>query len=382
MKWHKANGQYLTNRRPVATVGLVWSQRNTDFFGRENAGEVVDAPYEGFAQALIRARIPYIPVHADHIDREAPALAVLVLANVGALSDAQCASIRRFVERGGSLIATEDSTLYNEWGDARPDFALGDLLRVHLAGPPVRPQSAPVGRRGAGAPAHTYLRLHPEFRARVDGPETGKEPAPTGERHPVLRGFDETDIIPFGGALHSLRTDAGAIVPLTFIPEFPVYPPETAWMRETDSKIPGLVVSDHARGGRIAYLAADLDRRYLRDLLPDHGDLLANVVRWAAGDNIPLSVQGAGLLDCHLYRQQSRLILHVVNLTSSGTWRAPMDELIRVGPLKVKVKLPVGIPGRTAKFLVSTGTSAITTSQGWAEFEIQSVLDHEVVVIA
>jgi hypothetical protein len=34
------------------------------------------------------------------------------------------------------------------------------------------------------------------------------------------------------------------------------------------------------------------------------------------------------------------VILHVVNLISAGTWRAPIDELIPVGPLKIGVKLP------------------------------------------
>ena len=384
MKWQKANEGYLTNRRPVATVGVIWSQRNTDFFGRENAAEVVDAPYQGFTQALIRARIPYIPVHADHIDREAPGLAVLILPNVGGLSDEQCAAIRRFVDRGGSLIATGDSLRYNEWGDARPDFALSDLLRVHATGKPQRPADSGGGRggRGGGATAHTYLRLHPEFRGRVYGPKTGKEPVPTGERHAVLRGFEETDIIPFGGILEALQTDAGVTVPLTFVPEFPIYPPETAWMRTPDTTIPGLVVSEHPKGGRIAYLAADLDRRYMRDYLPDHANLLANLVRWASGDNIPLSVQGPGLIDCHLYQQQDRLILHLVNLTSSGTWRSPIDELIPIGPLKVKVKLPRGVPGRTAKQLVSMGATAVATSQGSAEFTVKSILDHEVVVIA
>ena len=55
---------------------------------------------------------------------------------------------------------------------------------------------------------------------------------------------------------------------------------------ESDSGIPGLVVSEAAGGGRVAYLAADLDRRYLRELMPDHANLLANLVRWAAGDSI------------------------------------------------------------------------------------------------
>jgi Hypothetical glycosyl hydrolase 6 len=383
MKWHKANEAFLINRKPVASVGLVWSQRNTDFFGRESAGDLVDAPYEGFAQALIRARIPYLPVHAGDIDRESANLSVLVLANVGGLSDDECAAIRRFVTRGGSLIATGDSTLYNEWGDARPDFALNDVLRVHVQARPQRAQQAGGGRRGGGvASVHTYLRLHPEFRAKVYGPKTGKEPTATGERHPVLAGFEETDIIPFGGTLQPLRVDDGAVVPLTLVPEFPVYPPETAWMREPDSKLPGLVLNEGAGGGRVAYLAADLDRRYLRELMPDHANLLANLVRWASRDSIPLSVQGAGLVDCHLYQQQERLVLHVVNLTNTATWRAPIDELIPIGPLQVRVKLPQGIAGRSAKLLVSAASTPVTVNQGWAEFPVKSILDHEVVVLS
>ena len=73
-RWHKEHEQYLVDRRPVASVGVVWSQQNTDYYGRDEAAELVDAPYRGFTQALIRARIPYLPVHADHIDRDADGL--------------------------------------------------------------------------------------------------------------------------------------------------------------------------------------------------------------------------------------------------------------------------------------------------------------------
>ncbi|MBK5294930.1 MAG: Tat pathway signal protein, partial [Acidobacteriia bacterium] len=373
MRWHKANETYLFDRLPVASVGLVWSQRNTDFYGRNQAGDLVDTPYHGFMQALIRARIPYLPIHAGDIDRDGAALAVLVLPNVGALSEEECAAIRRFVERGGSLIATGASSLYNEWGDPRADFALASLFRAHFAGTPR------TERRGS---RHTYLRLHPELRARVDGPKAGDEPAVTGQRHAVLRGFEETDILPYGGGLEAVRTEADAVVPMTFVPEFPIYPPETAWMREPKTSVPGLVLSTHAKGGRIAYLPADIDRRYATDHLPDHANLLANLVRWAAGENIPVSVEGAGLIDCHLYRQPGRAILHLVNLTSAATWRAPLDELIPVGPLAVKVKLPDGVSGRSAKFLVSTGAASISMRQGWAAFEVKSILDHEVIVIS
>lgn len=379
-RWHKANEAFLVNRSPVATVGVVWSQQNTDFYGRDNAEELVELPWRGMTQALIRARIPYLPVHADHIDRDGAQFSVLVLPNLALMTDDQAASVRRFVERGGSLIATGESSLFNEWGDARPDYALSDLFGTHVKGP--RPAQAEADLpKLSGSAYHTYLRLTPELRGQVNGPKSGSEPPVSGQRHAILKGFDETDILPFGGLLEPVRTDAGTEVLLTFIPQFPVYPPETAWMREPKTDIQGLILNPRPQGGRVAFVPADLDRQFGRNNLPDHGNLLANLVRWAAKEDIPLAVEGAGLVDCHLYRQPGRLILHIVNLTSAGTWRQPVDELIPVGPLKVRVRLPEDVRGRRPGLLVGNQKISAAVKNGWSHFEIKSVLDHEVVVI-
>lgn len=389
MRWWKANERYLVDRTPVASVGIVWSQRNTDFFGRDEAGDRVDAPYTGFMHALIRGRIPYVPVHADDIERAGTTLRVLILPNVGAMSDGQAASIRRFVDNGGSLVATGDTGLYDEEGNPRPDFALADLFACHRLGetPGLRGASRPAtGGEGSGAFApspsgHTYLRLTPEWRGRIEGPKAGNEPPPVGERHEVLRGFDETDILPFGGLLSPLQVDPSAIVPLTFVPAFPTYPPETAWMREPKTDVPAVVLSQRGQA-RVAYMPADLDRRYAREHLPDHAALLANVVRWAADGGVPLAVEGRGLIDCHVYEQPGRVILHVVNLTSEATWRAPLDELIRVGPFTISVRLPQLVTGATARLLVSDADVPVVVDTGLATLVIDRILDHEVVVIA
>jgi hypothetical protein len=290
------------------------------------------------------------------------------------LSDEQCAAIRKFVDSGGALIATGATSLYNEWGDSRRDFALADLLGAHAP-------SADYGRNSGNKSFHTYLRLTPELRAKVWGPETGKEPAVSGQRHPVLRGFEETDILPFGGMLTAMRVDAGATVPLTFVPPFPIYPPETAWMRQPTTDVPALILNTKGKA-RIAYLPADIDRRYGVDNLSDHAHLLANITRWAAGDRLPLEVRGPGFIDCHLYRQDRRLILHLVNLTNEATWRAPMDELIPVGPVEVKVKAPEGFAGKNIELLVSGVKVASASRQGWTTFQVKSIADHEVAVIS
>jgi hypothetical protein len=362
MQWWKAHERYLINRTPVAGVGVVWSQRNADFFGRDAVAQRVDAPYTGFMHALVRARIPYLPIHADDIDRDAAGLAALILPNVGALSDAQAASIRRFVGNGGSLVATGDTGRYDEWGDPRPDFALGDLFACHSAGETPRLEGKSRPDTGPSGSAHTYLRMS------------------AGPRHPVLRGFDETDILPFGGSLSPLKAGPAATVPLTLVPAFPTYPPETAWMRQPASDIPGLILSEHGRG-RVAYMPADIDRRYASEHLPDHAALLANVVRWAAGAGVPLTVEGPGLIDCHLYRQSGRMILHMVNLTSEATWRAPLDELIRVGPFTVKIRLPRAGAGRVARLLVANTEKSVIMDGEMGVVTIDAILDHEVIVI-
>ena len=373
-RWYADRQQYLVNRQPIATVGVVYSQRNFEWYGRDNANVLALAPYNGMVQALIRARIPYLPIHADYIERNASHFSVLVLPNLAAMSTSQVEAVRGFVSKGGSLIATDETSLYDDFGDPRPDFALADVFGVSYTG-------KRHGPKNPAALQHSYLRLTPDVGQDVDGPRHGDEPEKSAPRHPILRGFEATNIVTFGGVLPEVKPAPGTTVLLTLVPEFPVLPPEDSWMRVRRTEIPGLVIREQS-GARIAYLPADIDRRYEQGNIPDHGDLLANLVRWAAKDSLPLEVQGPGLIDCHLYRQPGRLVLHMVNLTSAGTWRTPVEELIPVGSLSVRVKLPEGVAGKRLLLAVSGGSATPVRRQGgWAQFEVKSILDHEVAVL-
>ena len=228
---------------------------------------------------------------------------------------------------------------------------------------------------------HSYLRINPELRRNFDGPKNGTEPLIIGKRHPALKGFNETDILPFGGLLKPVRVDSEAQVLATFIPPFPTHPPEMAWMREPKTDIPGLVVNTTTEGGRVVFLPADLDRQFANRNFPDHGNLLANLVRWVSKDDIPLAVEGAGLIDCNLYHQPGRLILHMTNLTSAGTWRKPVDEYIPIGPISVKVKLSKDVRGKNLNLLVAGQKISAGVGNGWSKFKLKSILNHEVIVI-
>ena len=364
-QWHEANQQFLVDREPLATVGLVWSRRNTDFFGRDQAREQVELPWRGWTQALLKARIQYVPIHADDLDRQAAGLSVLVLPNIGALSDSQAQSIRRFVGAGGSLIVSGRTGLYSEWGQPRADFALADLLGAHYVA---------LGREGerprelSGEALHTYLRVE-------------NESPQLGPRHRVLNGFEGTEILPFGGWLGDVIADDAALVPLTYVPAFPVYPPETSWMREPHTRVPGLVISS-PRQRRVAFLVADIDRRFAIDNLPDHCRLLTNLVRWAAQDRFPIDVDGPGLIDCRVYRQDQRLIVHLVNLTGTEARRAPVDELIPIGPITLRVKQAPGIAWHNVTTLVRRDKPTVVIGAAQVHVTLPRLLDHEVFVIS
>ncbi len=373
-RWHEKNERYLVNRRPVATVGVAWSQRNVDFFGGDEPEGRVLLPYRGMSQALVRARIPYLPVHMDHFERDVEGLALVVLPNLAVMTERHAEALRRFVARGGGLLATGDSSLWLESGERREDFALADVFGAHAT-------AERLGPATGTAPDHSYLRLLPDMDATGRGPRRPEGASPQGARHPVLRGFEETNLIPFGGVLRKVAAAGDTTAPLTYVPDFPAYPPETSWMREPRTSIPGLLVRSVPGGGRVAYLAADIDARFARENLPDHFRLLSNVVRWAASDNLPLRVTGPGFVDCHLYARPGGFVLHLINLTNAAAWRAPVDELLPVGPLQVSVRLGQGPAPRRAVSLVSESSRAPRLEQGWTTFEVAEVRDHEVIVL-
>jgi hypothetical protein len=88
-------------------------------------------------QALVQAKIPFHLIFDEHLSHLSPAMCkVLILPNSECLSDEQLASIRRYVEAGGGLIATEEAGLYDSWRRVRVKPGLQGLVdsQVSVAG--------------------------------------------------------------------------------------------------------------------------------------------------------------------------------------------------------------------------------------------------------
>ena len=380
--WHEANEDILFDRTPIARVGVVWSQANHDLFGRDRAEELTHAPYRGSTRALSRAGIDWLPVELSTIAGSGDRFDVLLLPNIGCLSKNDAETLRAFAARGGALVITGETGACDGDGARRSTPALADLFGLV-------PDGAAMGEIGdpeldiERPLRHSYLRLTPELRAVTYGPHDPAAPEATSQRHPVLAGFDEADTLPFGGFLPHMRVENGAEVLATWVPEFPIYPPETSWMRQPSSDIPAIVASDALAdaGGRGVWFLADIDRCYGREGSFEHADLLANAVRWALADRDDTRIEGGtGLVALTGYTQGSRRILHLTSRVVTAPVPGRQDALVPLGPIDVRLRWnDASIPPVALR--VSLADPQVQRDGEWLRVRVPRMEAHEIVVV-
>jgi hypothetical protein len=352
--WHYRNERYLRNEDSLARVGLVYSQQTATFYGGSQAHAKVEDHTLGFYQALVEARIPFDMVHdrmldGGHVGR----YKTLILPNIAALSNAQCDQLREFVARGGSIVATHETSLYDEWGERRPDFGLASLFGASFAG------------RVEGPMHNSYLALE-------------KDPA-TGRFHPLLAGFEDAGRIINGvNRVHVKPAgDAGAS-PLTVIPSYPDLPMESVYVRPSSSHDAGVFMSEHGKG-RVVYFPWDLDRTFWEVLDADHAKLIRNAVTWAHGEEQPVTFKGKGTFDVAVWTQKNSMTVHLVNLNNPMMMKGPVREILPSPPQTVSVAIPRGRSVDKAHLLVAGTAVAMKRVGGRVEVEVPPVGVNEVV---
>src|SRR5574340_741827 len=342
-QWHHANERYRRNQEPVARVGVVYSQQSAWFYGAK-----VEEHTLGMYHALIEARVPFEMVHDRLLDRIAN-LKLLILPNIAALSDSQSAQIRAFVERGGSVLATFETSLYDEWGKPRPDFGLGGLFGVRYGG------------KVEGPMQNSYLRVEHET------------------RHPILAGLtDAGRIINGTRRVEVVPAAPFGPAPLTLVPSYPDLPMEEVYPRVPKTNSAQVYLREVGRG-RVVYFPWDIDRTYWEVMAADHGTLLRNAIAWALNEEPPVRVTGPGVLDVTMWRQRDSLTVHLVNLTNPMMMKGPYRELIPAPAQRVEIRMPRA-PRRVR--LLTAGTDApFTYENGRIALTVPGVLDHEVIAV-
>jgi hypothetical protein len=125
--------------QPLAQVGIVRSHDSLEFrpgARKDPAGQAAPhgEDFRGWCQAMIAAHqlwdlVPSHLLDEKHLER----FQVLVLPSVSCMGPAECAAVRAFVRRGGVLIATGETSLFDADGRQKDDFLLADVFGAHFA---------------------------------------------------------------------------------------------------------------------------------------------------------------------------------------------------------------------------------------------------------
>jgi len=354
--WHYENQKYLCNEKSLARVGLVYSQQTGTYYGFPDERAKVEDPILGFYQALVEARIPFEMVHDQMLDSaQVSQYRTLILPNIACMSDEQCAQIKAFVRNGGGIVATLETSLYDQTGTRRSDFGLASLFGASFAG------------KVEGPMLNSYLNLQKD--------ETGKV-------HPLLAGLGDTTRIVNG--THQVRvTAAGDLLqaPLLIEPTYPDLPMEEVFPRKNAAHDPGVYLREDGKG-RVVYFPEDIDRTFWEVLACDHAMLLRNAVLWASNEPAPLEVEGKGVLDVALWSQKDSITAHLVNLTNPMMLKGPIREIIPISKQTVRIRLPKdGRKVSKARLLVAGSEVPFREAAGAIVVEVPTIELHEVVAL-
>jgi len=346
-QWMARHDVHFINKRPIANIGVVMGQR-THLFYKPPRGAAIREYMDGLYYALLEGRFLFDLVHEDRL---APAdlakYTALILPNTALLSDEQCRQLRAYVDGGGSLLATFETSLYDERGQRRPDFGLADVFGIRKNGEMV------------GTLGNAYL-------ARIE------------KQHEILAGFANTAWIPGAENRVPVAPVDGPI--LTVVPGFVAYPPELSYPLEQRTNEPAVVMRQKG-ASRLLYFPGDIERTMWKSGHTDLARLLQNSIRWVAGGNAPVTVDGDGVIETFAWETQAGFAFHVLNYTNPAMHRGWLREFYPIGAQKVRMALPKRRKVTRVELLRAERDVPFVGGAGMIEFTIPRVEDYEVAAI-
>jgi hypothetical protein len=348
------NEKYLRNTAPMARVGVVYSEQTDRNYGGKPWQQKSSDHLDGMYHMLVEHRIPFDMVNDRLLTpADLKRFKLLILPNIAALSDAQCDQIKAFVNTGGSIVSTFETSLYDEEGNPRPDFGLASLFGVSY------------DQKVEGPMRNSYLQL--------------RQDAKNSQTQQILKGLDDTPRII--NAIHKVNVKPTATFPspITLIPTYPDLPMEDVYPRVAETDIRELYLRQVGKG-RVAYIPGDLDRSFWQLLGTDHGQLLSNIVNWALDEEPIAAIKGPGVIDVNVWRQEKSMTVHLVNLTNPMMMKGPFRELIPV-EAQVTVQVPTGAKVTGVKLLMSGQSPRFDLKGGKLTVNVPKILDHEIVAL-
>ena len=280
------NSEYVRGFRPEPFCAVVWNDQDPPGHAGNSWLWKCDARLcsSGAFAACLDRHIQVTSLLKEDLAR--PDLLgryrVLYLPDICSLSAAQLAGIKQFVTAGGGLVMTYATSLYDENGMRRKDFALGELAKVHPAQPDEVTRDKMESTLAMGSGWDLYVKARPH--------------------QPVLKEALADNLIP-GAVYQPVQVNPGGTVAADMV-----------MGTDAEPLFPGLVVSQYGKG-KVAYVPAALDAMYRQTRIRQFADFLRDVVAYVSPDNLPYEIDAPATLITNMMSRGDTRVLHLINWT-------------------------------------------------------------------
>ncbi|MBL8889222.1 MAG: beta-galactosidase trimerization domain-containing protein [Planctomycetaceae bacterium] len=367
-----ARKEVFINLQQEPWAALLVSEQTRQFYAHGNIVERWLSHALGFYRMGMEEHLPLnLITELELTPAELDRYRVLILPNVACLSDEQIATIRQYVERGGGLVATCETSLFDEMGHARADFGLADVFGTSYAG---RPQAPAIRSE-----------LDANFAIVVDDSYWAQR----GNAGAFRFGDYSQSIFATDTRLQHLVPNLQATFkgPLIQPTEFVKHTQPGVLYFPEGSREPFPVVANGQFGqGRVVYFAAGVDAALFSYGFPYQRVMLSRAVQWAAQEYYPIEVKAPMCVQSTFWKQGAeRTIVHLwngLNTTSDHGQQdveAPLrEESIPIHGIQLRVQ---GRPYQQARCVPGDQIILPRDENGVTIFDIPPVEVHLAIVL-
>jgi hypothetical protein len=322
----------LSRVRPLYHAGILVGSQTIDWYnGRVWVPAAYSNGYYGAQQVfkdLGYDAEPFLDYHATA--ERLGTYALVFVPNAICLSRRQCEALQRFVENGGTLIATHLTSAADEYGRPAGNFQLSDLFQARLK--ECEPLEAP----------DLFLRKLPSGELLPQDPQV------------VL--FEKTG-------------DAEVLA-------------ETYDLGRRRVVGPAVLRRRHGKG-TVIYIGSSLETVYEEGRVAQAREYLQSLIDPVLGPIRTYELERRDGLTAQFASSRSDLILHLLADTGNK-WKKTQsrEQFMPIERVKVRICLPKGRTAKSVMLLRAGRAQPFTVRDGWIELTVPDVLIHEAIHVA
>jgi hypothetical protein len=224
---------------------------------------------------------------------------VLYLPDICYLSEKQIKNIANFVENGGGLVMTYSTSLHDENGSKRTDFALGGLSKIRYFKLDEK-KVKKIGSEQDGT--NLYLKKR--------SGQSVINSSPTDRLIADIHLFETVEVLAGGKVVADLV--AGP---------------------DNQPIVPGLVISRYGKG-KVAYISAAFGAMYWQTNLRDLSDFIGDVIKYVSYDGVPYEIEAPpSQLITNMTVSGDKRVFHLINRSGNNP---PIENVT------IKFRIPSG----------------------------------------